>query len=58
VAAGKITAKRRLGMHAFNCRGIADPKSNRREKQDASGHKTEPIIDIYDLSVPLVEPAG
>lgn len=58
VAAGKIAAEQRFGMHAFKRRGITDTKGNRHEKQEASGHKTEAMLDVYDFSVPVVSPAG
>jgi len=39
-------------------RGITDTPGTRAEKQLASGHKTEAMLDVYDHSVPRVEPAS
>ncbi|MEG0246186.1 MAG: integrase, partial [Pseudomonas sp.] len=53
-----ITAEQRFGMHDFKRRGITDTVGNRADKQEASGHRDESMMDIYDLSVPLVNPSA
>ncbi|ORC54431.1 hypothetical protein BZK31_26135 [Pseudomonas floridensis] len=35
-------------------RGITDTVDNRADKQEASGHRDGAMMDVYDLSVPLV----
>jgi hypothetical protein len=45
-------------MHDFKRKGITDTVGTRADKQQASGHKDESMMDVYDLSVPLVRPAG
>jgi hypothetical protein len=58
VAEKIITPQQRFGMHAFKRRGITDTRGNRHEKQEASGHKDERMLDVYDFSVPVVPAAG
>lgn len=36
-------------------RGITDTKGTRGEKQDASGHRSEQMMVVYDLSLPVVK---
>lgn len=50
------------GGSALRCmdlkhRGVTDTKGNRGDKQQASGHKTEQMLDVYDHEVPLVDAA-
>lgn len=35
-------------------RAITDTKGTRGEKQQASGHKSEQMLDVYDFEVPVV----
>ncbi|GAA0721628.1 integrase [Dokdonella soli] len=58
VATGAITADQRFGMHAFKRRGITDTKGTKADKQQASGHKSAAMVDVYDFEVPVVKPAG
>jgi site-specific recombinase XerC len=58
IDAGAITADQRFGLHGLKHRGITDTAGNRAEKQDASGHKSAAMLDVYDHSVPVVKPAG
>lgn len=58
IADGVITAEERFSMHGFKRRGITDTPGTRGEKQLASGHRTEAMLDVYDQSVPVVRPAG
>jgi len=55
---GVIAAEQRFGLHGLKRRGITDTKGTRADKQEASGHKTEAMMDVYDFSVPVVRPAG
>jgi len=54
---GVITAEQRFGLHALKHRGITDTEGNRADKQEASGHKSAAMLDIYDHSVPIVDPS-
>ena len=45
-------------MHDFKRKGITDTVGTRAEKQQASGHKDESMMDVYDLSLPLVDPSS
>lgn len=58
VADGVLEDADRFGMHAFKRRGVTDTKGTREVKQQASGHKTAAMVDVYDFDVPLVRPAG
>lgn len=58
VAAGVITTEQRFGLHDLKRKGITDTKGTRAQKQQASGHREESMLDVYDLDVPLVMPAG
>lgn len=58
VDSGVITADQRFGLHALKHRGITDTEGNRADKQEASGHKSAAMMDIYDHSVPVVDPSA
>ncbi|QUE75812.1 tyrosine recombinase XerC [Stutzerimonas stutzeri] len=58
IAAGVITAEQRFGLHDLKRRGITDTPGTRADKQEASGHRDESMLDIYDLSVPKVAPSA
>jgi hypothetical protein len=45
-------------MHDLKRKGITDTPGTRHEKQDASGHRSSSMLDVYDLSVPVVDPAS
>ncbi|RMV68374.1 Site-specific recombinase, phageintegrase family [Pseudomonas caricapapayae] len=53
-----LTEEQRFGLHDFKRKGITDTVGNRAEKQQASGHKDESMMDVYDLSLPVVNPSG
>ena len=57
VEAGVITDEQRFGMHALKHRGVTDTKGTRKDKQQASGHKNEAMLDVYDHELPTVDPA-
>jgi integrase len=55
---GVIKEEERFGLHDLKRRGITDTVGTRADKQEASGHRDESMLDVYDLSVPTVSPAG
>lgn len=55
---GAITQEQRFGLHDLKRRGITDTPGDRKQKQDASGHRDESMLDIYDFSLPLVSPSA
>lgn len=58
IAAGVITQDQRFGLHDLKRKGITDTAGTRADKQDASGHRSPGMLDVYDLSVPVVPAAG
>lgn len=58
IEAGLMSDDHRFGAHDLKRRGITDTPGTRGEKQQASGHKNEAMLDVYDFSLPLVKPAG
>jgi len=52
---GAISREERFGFHGLKHRGISDTPGTRGQKQLASGHKNESMLDIYDHSVPEVD---
>jgi site-specific recombinase XerC len=52
-----ITEDERFGLHDLKRKGITDTNGTRADKQDASGHKSAAMMDVYDLSVPVVQPS-
>lgn len=55
---GALNSDHRFGAHDLKRRGITDTPGTRGEKQLASGHANEQMLDVYDFSVPRVKPAG
>ncbi|SDK70760.1 site-specific integrase [Billgrantia gudaonensis] len=55
---GIIAKEDRFGLHDLKRRGITDTKGTRHEKQEASGHRSPAMMDVYDLSIPLVQWPG
>lgn len=55
---GVILPEQRFGLHDLKRRGITDTAGTRADKQEASGHRDESMLDIYDLSVPTVDPSA
>jgi len=49
-----ITKEERFGLHDLKRRGITDTKGTRHDKQEASGHRSAAMLDVYDLSTPIV----
>ncbi len=50
-----IEPAERFGLHDLKRQGITDTTGTRHEKQEASGHRSSGMMDIYDLSLPQVE---
>ncbi|TAN06571.1 MAG: integrase [Rhodanobacteraceae bacterium] len=46
--AGVLTAETRFGLHATKHRGVTDTPGTRRDKQDAAGHRSPTMTDVYD----------
>ncbi|MBL1140399.1 MAG: integrase [Proteobacteria bacterium] len=55
---GIMTKGDRFGLHDLKRRGITDTKGTRAEKMQGSGHKSENMMDVYDFSVPIVNPVS
>lgn len=55
---GVITAEQRFGTHDNKRKGITDTPGTRHDKQHASGHKSERMIDDYDKELPVVGVPG
>lgn len=58
IEVGIIREDQRFGLHDLKRRGITDTPGTRADKQEASGHKDEATLDIYDLSLPKVAPSA
>lgn len=54
---GIIAPDQRFSMHDLKRRGITSTPGTRAQKQDASGHREESMLDVYDFSLPVVDPA-
>lgn len=55
---GVITPDERFSLHDLKRKGVTDTPGTRADKQHASGHKSEEMMDVYDLSVPIVQPSA
>jgi site-specific recombinase XerC len=53
-----IVEAQRFGLHDLKRAGVTDTVGNRADKQEASGHKSAAMMDVYDLSVPVVQPSA
>ena len=53
-----ITREQRFTLHGLKHRGITDTKGKKADKKEASGHKSEAMLDLYDYEVAIVEPAS
>lgn len=54
VEAGVIHEDQRFGTHDNKRKGITDTPGTRHDKQHASGHKSERMMDVYDKELPVV----
>jgi site-specific recombinase XerD len=52
-----IAREQRFTLHGLKHRGITDTKGKKADKKEASGHKTEAMLERYDHEVAVVEPA-
>jgi hypothetical protein len=48
----------RFGLHDLKCKGITDTPGTRADKQQASGHRSESMMDVYDMSVAIADPSA
>lgn len=53
-----ITADQRFSLHDLKRKGITDTEGTRADKQDAAGHRSQRMMDVYDKSIPAVKPSG
>lgn len=58
IDASVITQEDKFGLHDLKRRGITDTEGNRHDKQEASSHRNERMLDVYDLSLPEVNPSS
>lgn len=52
----KITAAQRFGLHGLKHRGVTDTAGTLADKKQASGHRTDAMVDRYDHEIPIVQP--
>lgn len=53
-----ITEVERFGSHDLKRLGITNTKGTRAEKKEAGGHRTDAMMDVYDMSLPRVTTPG
>jgi site-specific recombinase XerC len=53
-----IAPEQRFGPHDLKRKGISSTRGTRDVKKEASGHRSDAMLDVYDLSVPIVDPAS
>jgi integrase len=58
IEAGVLPEEERFAPHDLKRRGVTDTRGTRADKQEASGHKNESMMEVYDLSVPIVNPSN
>ncbi|WP_454867335.1 site-specific integrase [Pseudomonas farris] len=58
IADGNIDPEDRFALHDLKRRGITDTTGTRADKQEASGHRDAKMMDVYDLSLPVVSPSA
>lgn len=58
IEGGVITTEQRFTFHGLKHKGITDTEGTRDVKQEASGHRSARMLDVYDHAVPLVPAAG
>lgn len=49
-----IRPEERFTSHGCKHKGVTDSPGNRHDKQQASGHRSERMMDVYDHEVPVV----
>jgi len=55
---GIITQQERFSPHDLKRKGTTDTQGTRADKQQASGHKSDAMMDVYDKSIAIVKPSG
>jgi site-specific recombinase XerC len=58
ISDGNIDPEERFALHDLKRRGITDTTGTRADKQEASGHRDQKMMDIYDFSIPVVPPSA
>ena len=58
ISEGVITKEERFSPHDLKRKGTTETKGTRAEKQEASGHKSEAMMEVYDKSISVVKPSG
>lgn len=58
IEAGVIDTDSRFGLHGLKHRGVTDTAGGKAKKKEASGHKTDAMLNLYDHEIPTVQPAG
>ena len=53
-----ITNDERFSLHDLKRKGISDTAGTGSDKKDASGHRSDSMMQIYDKSMPVVHPAS
>lgn len=53
-----IDPEDRLALHDLKRRGITDTVGTKADKQVASGHRDQEMMDVYDHSLPIVNPSA
>ena len=53
---GVIATEDRFSIHDLKRAGISRTQGTRADKREASGHRTDSMMDVYDLSLPVVQP--
>lgn len=56
IEANVITAAERFALHGLKHRGITDTRGGRSAKQDAAGHISPQMTDLYDHEEMEVDP--
>lgn len=56
--AGLINKSSRFGLHGLKHRGVTDTPGTKADKKEASGHKTDAMLELYDHERHTVNPAG
>ena len=54
--AGVLKPGDKFSLHGLKHLGVTDTPGNRADKRQASGHKTDAMLDVYDHEVPVVKP--
>jgi len=57
IAEGIIPPGTLFSMHGLKHRGVTDTRGNKGDKRDASGHRQDATLAVYDHELPVVAPA-